>query len=67
MFDSETTALLRAVLDEVCIEVSRYENGTRAHVAAKLLEAARRGGQSFDELKESGREALKTAPATWRS
>ena len=67
MFDSETTALLRAVLDEVCIEVSRYENGTRAHVASKLLEAARRGEQTVDELKERGREALKTAPTMWRS
>ena len=66
MFDSETTALLRAVLDEVCIEVGRYENGTRAHVASKLLEAASHGGQTLDELKERARQALKSAPTTWR-
>ena len=40
MSDAETTALLRAVLDEVCENVSRYETGARAHVASKILEAA---------------------------
>jgi hypothetical protein len=40
MFDAETTALLRAVLDEVCENVSKYETGARTHVASKILEAA---------------------------
>ena len=44
MFDAETTtALLRAVLDEVCENLTRYETGARAHVASKILEAARQG------------------------
>ncbi|WP_284270910.1 hypothetical protein [Bradyrhizobium iriomotense] len=43
MFDPATTALLRAVLDEVCEDVSRFESGTRAHVASKILEAATKG------------------------
>jgi hypothetical protein len=43
MFDAETTALLRAVLNEVCENVSKYENGARAHVASKILEAPTRG------------------------
>lgn len=41
MFDHHTTALLRTVLDEVCRSVSRYETGTRTHVAAKILEAVK--------------------------
>ncbi len=36
MFDAQTTALLRAVLDEVCENVSKYETGARTHVASKL-------------------------------
>ncbi|MGY4365392.1 hypothetical protein ACVW1A_001457 [Bradyrhizobium sp. LB1.3] len=54
MFDAETTALLRAVLDEVCETVSRYETGTRTHVASKLL------------LKQVGRRAWNEAPTMWR-
>jgi hypothetical protein len=33
MLDTETTALLRAVLHEVCESVSRYESSARTHVA----------------------------------
>jgi hypothetical protein len=62
MFGSETTALLRAVLDEVCEQVGRHENGTRAHVATKLLQAASEGGRTVEELRETGRQALRTAP-----
>jgi hypothetical protein len=62
MFSPETTALLRSVLDEVCEQVGRYENGTRAHVASRLLEVATRGGQTIDELKQAGQNALRNAP-----
>jgi len=62
MFDPATTALLRAVLDEVRENVSRSETG--AHVASKILEAATRGDKSPDHLKQVGREALSQAP--WR-
>ena len=62
MFSPETTALLRSVLDEVCEQVGRYENGTRAHVASRLLEVATRGGQTSDELKQAGQNALRNAP-----
>jgi len=51
MFDAETTALLRAVLDEVCETVSRYETSARTHVASKILEVATRGETSLDGLK----------------
>ncbi len=66
MFDAQTTALLRAVLDDVCQTVSRYETGTRTHVAAKILEAARRGETAPDSLMQAGRKALDEAPAMWR-
>ena len=66
MFDSETTALLRAVLNEVCENVSKYETGARAHVASKLLEAAMRGETSAEDLKRIGQSALCAAPTMWR-
>lgn len=64
MFSAETTALLRSVLDEVCEQVGRYDNGTRAHVASKLLETATQGGQTVTDLRKAGRAALSNAPAT---
>jgi hypothetical protein len=66
MFDSVTTALLRAVLDEICESVSRDQTGTRAHVASKILEAATRGDTSPDDLRQVGRKALSEAPTMWR-
>jgi len=66
MFAAATTALLRAVLDEVCENVSRYETGARTHVASKILEAATNGDTAPDRLKEVGREALSDAPTMWR-
>lgn len=51
MFDPATTALLRAVLDEVCEDVSRYETGARTHAASRILEAATKGDTSRDRLK----------------
>ena len=66
MFDPATTALLRAVLDEVCEEVSRYEIGARTHVASKILKAATDGNTSPESLKRVGRHALHDAPTMWR-
>ena len=66
MFDAQTTALLRAVLNEVCEDVSRYENGVRAHVASKILEAAKRGETSADDLRKAGKIASQAAPTMWR-
>src|SRR3954471_17891660 len=62
MFDAETTALLRAVLDEVCESVSCYETAARTHVASMILEAASKGETSVDGLKQIGRSALRGAP-----
>lgn len=66
MFDPATTALLRAVLDEVCEDVSRFESGTRAHVASRILEAVTKGDDSPDRLKQIGRKALHDAPTMCR-
>jgi hypothetical protein len=61
MFDAETTALLRTVLDEVCESVSCYETSARTHVASKILEAASKGETSVDGLKQIGINALREA------
>ncbi|MGV7215784.1 hypothetical protein [Bradyrhizobium sp. UFLA05-112] len=66
MLDTATAELLRAVLEEVCASISRYETGVRAHVAAKLLEAATRGERIPGRLKQIGVEALREAPTMWR-
>ncbi|MDA9433851.1 hypothetical protein [Bradyrhizobium sp. CCBAU 51627] len=66
MFDTATTAILRAILDEVCESVSRREIGARTQVASKILEAATRGELSTDALSQVGREALSRAPTMWR-
>jgi len=66
MFDADTTALLRSILDEVCVSLSRYETGARTHVASKILEAASTGEKTPDRLKRIGREALSKAPTMCR-
>ncbi|MCP3395502.1 hypothetical protein NLM27_43215 [Bradyrhizobium sp. CCGB12] len=66
MFDAATTALLRAVFDEVCESISCHEVGARTHVASTILEAANRGEVSPDGLRQIGREALSHVPTMWR-
>ncbi|QOZ70654.1 hypothetical protein [Bradyrhizobium arachidis] len=65
MFSAETTALLRAVLEEVCEEIPVSEVGVRTHVASKILEAAAKGQRSTDALRTAGRKALEP-PTRWR-
>jgi hypothetical protein len=48
LFDAETTALLRAVVEDVCESVSRYETSARIHVASMILEAASKGETSVE-------------------
>jgi len=62
MFDTATTALLRAVLDEVCECVSQREIGARTHVASKILEAATRGKISPEALSRSVAMPSRTRP-----
>jgi hypothetical protein len=63
MFDAETTALLRTILEEVCENISQRNTTTRTHVASQLLKAAANGRLSIDELKGAGQKALKSAAA----
>ena len=58
MFDTATTALLRAVLNEVCENVAARETAARTYVASKILEAATRGQVSPEDLRRASREAL---------
>ncbi|WP_407112957.1 hypothetical protein [Bradyrhizobium sp. LMG 9283] len=62
MFDTATTALLRAVLEEVCGSVSPSATSSRAHVTSKILEAATRGETSQDGLRQFGHKAVSEAP-----
>jgi len=62
MFDSATTNLLRAVLDDVCAEIPRSETNVRTHVAAKLLECAGNGERSIEALRNAGKQALGKFP-----
>ncbi|WP_314957627.1 hypothetical protein [Bradyrhizobium cosmicum] len=71
MFDAQTAALLRTILDEVCGAISGNEaatraHATRAHVASKLFESANRGEASVESLKAVARKALSDAPTMWR-
>lgn len=63
MFSSETTALLRTVLDEVCAGVAKHESDKKALVASKILESASKGERDADELRSVGRRALRLAPS----
>ncbi|WP_247820990.1 hypothetical protein [Bradyrhizobium sp. 187] len=66
MFDTATTARLRAVFDEVCEGLPRREIGARTHVASKILEAATKGALSPEDLRQVGRKALSHAPTMRR-
>ncbi|QAU39467.1 hypothetical protein [Bradyrhizobium guangdongense] len=65
MFDADTRALLRSILDEVCGQIDQYQIATRAHVAAQILAAAGRDATP-DHIREAGIDALKSAPTMWR-
>ncbi len=64
--DPETAALLRAVLDELCAGVPRYDAGTKTDVATRLLETVRQGRSSIDDLREAGRQVLRQPQPIWR-
>ncbi|SDI65480.1 hypothetical protein SAMN05216338_102741 [Bradyrhizobium sp. Rc2d] len=64
--DAELAALLRAVLNEVCVNVPSSDVVTRRRIAAKLREALRADRYSLEELKQDGRDALVGVPTMWR-
>jgi hypothetical protein len=65
--DGELAVLLRAVLDEVCVNVPSSDAMTRRRVAAKLREALRGDHYSLEALKRAGRDALVSTPTMWRA
>jgi hypothetical protein len=64
MFDAVVTALLRAVLDEACVDVPTREAGKKALVASEALESVPKGELDADNLK-AGRQTLLPAPSMW--
>jgi hypothetical protein len=63
-FNSETVSTLRTVLNDVSSHLPVNLTTARTFVAVQILECARRGDQTYDGLREAGREALKSAPTT---
>jgi hypothetical protein len=61
MLDVETVGLLRALLDELCINVPPYDASIRTDVACRLLAAAKLGQSSIDDLRRAGKEVLQRA------
>ena len=64
--DSQIISALRTVLEDVCGHLPLNSTTARTFVASKILECAQGGQQTYDELKEAGQVALKTAPTMWR-
>lgn len=65
MHEPDTQALPRSTLDEVCVHIDQYQTATRVHVAAQILPAAGRES-SPENIREAGRNGLKSAPTMWR-
>jgi len=57
MPDLETAAMLRAVLDELCLG-GPHDTEMRSRVASRLIEAVEQGKPSIDDLREIGRKIL---------
>ena len=57
-FDNKTIAAMRSVLDEVCSHIPRNASSARTFVAARILECASGGEQTYDSLLAAGRRAV---------
>jgi hypothetical protein len=66
MPDSETAALPRTVLDELCAQLPSFDASTGTNVASRPLEAVEQGRRSLDDLREAGKQALHKTPTMWR-
>jgi hypothetical protein len=65
MSDAETAAMVRAVLDELCLGVSQHDSEVRNRIASKLIEAIQQGKPSIDDLRKVGRKVLLRPPTMW--
>lgn len=66
MPDAEMTALIQAVLDDVCAGLPLSELATRERVATRLREAAQTDCRSIQALRQAAQDALVRAPTMWR-
>ena len=66
MPDLETAAMLRIVLDELCLGKSQHDAENRSKVASKLMEAVEQGNLSIDDLRAIGGKTLLRPPTMWR-
>jgi hypothetical protein len=64
MFESVVTALLRAALDESCVDVPAHEAEKKARVVSNILEAATKGETQVDKFRSVGRQFL-PPPSMW--
>jgi urease gamma subunit len=64
--DNQIISALRTVLEDVCGHLPLSSTTARTFVASKILECARDGQQTYEDLKEAGQMALKSAPTMWR-
>ena len=70
MFESVVIALLRAVLDESCVDVPAHEAEKKTPVATNILEAAPKGETHVDKFRAdkfraAGRQAFLPPPSMW--
>ena len=65
MFASVVTALLRAVLDETCVDVPAREAEQKTRVASNILEVAPKGETHVDKFRTAGRQAFLPPPSMW--
>jgi len=64
--DSKIISALQTVLNDVCSHLPANSTSARTLVASRILESAHSGQQTYEELREVGLQALKTAPTMWR-
>jgi hypothetical protein len=66
MFDAVLSALVSAVVDEVCVDVPEQEVGKKnALAASKPPDSTTKVDLDADNLRAVGRQALLPAPSMW--
>jgi hypothetical protein len=57
-FDSKTIAAMRTVLEKVCSHIPANSTTARTFIAARILECASAGEETYDGLLAAGRRAV---------
>lgn len=58
MFNQRTLAILRSVLNEVCVRVAQEDGAARTHVALQIIKGTKQDFRSVDDLCDADRCAL---------